>query len=158
MPTHPLILITGGRGRLASAAREALAAAGMDTRSFSRTAGEGHLALEDLLVSVRMRMPSCTQRGAPFHLCPSAIPAVNGKTISRGSSACCATWQNTKQSVRPTLSSSHREVPFTAMRHLVNPVARTLLCDPKAGTASPKFKRSNSSVRPAHALICLALS
>jgi UDP-glucose 4-epimerase len=72
MPTHPLILITGGRGRLASAAREALAAAGMDTRSFSRTAGEGHLALEDLL-----HPGVCEDAHALVHTAWSTVPLVS---------------------------------------------------------------------------------
>lgn len=49
MSHHPIILLTGGRGRLASALREFLEPAGFCIRSFSRTAGEGHTALDDIL-------------------------------------------------------------------------------------------------------------
>lgn len=49
MSNHPVILLTGGRGRLATSIRESLARAGFCIRSFSRTPGEGHTALENIL-------------------------------------------------------------------------------------------------------------
>lgn len=49
MPKHPVILLTGGRGRLAASIRESLNASGFAVRSFSRTAGEGFFSLDELL-------------------------------------------------------------------------------------------------------------
>jgi len=49
MSTHPLILITGGRGRLATAIRESLSQDGVRFHSFSRTAGEGHTSINEIL-------------------------------------------------------------------------------------------------------------
>jgi UDP-glucose 4-epimerase len=72
MSTHPVILLTGGRGRLATAIRESLSMEGLRIRSFSRTAGEGHTALDDIL-----RPGLWEDAHAVVHTAWSSVPLVS---------------------------------------------------------------------------------
>jgi UDP-glucose 4-epimerase len=66
--SHPPILMTGGRGSLASILRAHFAAREMTATSYSRRAGDGHSALEQLLTG------GLPERGTLLHLAWTTVP------------------------------------------------------------------------------------
>jgi UDP-glucose 4-epimerase len=72
MPKVPLILLTGGRGRLASAIHEFQINQGNGIQAFSRTAGGGFQGLDDLL-----KPGLWEQAGCLLHTAWSTVPLVS---------------------------------------------------------------------------------